>query len=77
MVTTGFGDIAAITVPESVIAAFFFFCGYIGVVILIALMNYMVSVSSSSRDSYLRKMDEINEYMSYRKLPTNLQVFKT
>lgn len=75
MVTTGFGDIVAITIEESVVATWCFFVGYIGVAILIALMNHMVSVSSSSKDTFLRKMDELNEYMAYRKLPMNLQVF--
>lgn len=73
LVTTGFGDLSAQSFPEILTSPFLFFAGYVCVCILIGILTNMVLRNSQAESDYLKRVDEITEYMNYRHLPNELR----
>lgn len=73
LVTSGFGDISAQSMPEILISPLCFYIGYSGVCFLLAVFTNMIKESNKLESEFLRKMDDLKEYMNYRHLPREIQ----
>jgi CRP-like cAMP-binding protein len=73
MITTGFGDIVPLTVPETVWCVFSMSIGVIISTCAIANLQLVVTNVDAAFTEFQHKMDTITRYMRYRRLPKDLQ----
>ena len=73
MITTGFGDIVPLQISETVWCIISMFVGVIITALTIANIQILVTSVDAPRLNFQRKMEMINKYMRYRKLPKALQ----
>ncbi len=73
MITTGLGDIVPITIPETIFVIFTQFTGMVITCAVIGNITTLMVNNDSQEALYQRKMDFLNNYMNYRKLPNDLR----
>jgi len=73
MITTGFGDIVPISIPETLWCIFSMSLGVIITTCAIANLQLLVTNMDAAFTDFQRKTETIKKYMRYRRLPSNLQ----
>lgn len=73
MVTTGFGDIVPLTVSETLWCIFSMCIGVIVTTCAIANLQLVVINADAAFTEFQQKLETINRYMRYRRLPDDLQ----
>ena len=72
MITTGFGDIVPLSIPETCWCIFTMYVGVIITTLAIANLQLLVTNMDAAFTNHQRKMELLGRYMRYRKLPQAL-----
>jgi len=73
MITTGFGDIVPLTVPETIWCIVSMYIGALITTCAIANLQLLVTNLDAARTNFQLKMDSLKMFMVYRRLPSSLQ----
>ena len=73
-ITTGFGDIVANTIPESIYTIFTMYIGAFMTCMVIGNLTTLVASLDSALAEFQQRLDQLTKYMEYRKLPNDLRL---
>lgn len=72
-ITTGFGDIVPLTIPETIWCIFSMYVGVVITTCTIANLQLLVTNMDAALTGFQYKLERLQRYMHYRKLPHHLQ----
>eukprot|EP01029_Cantina_marsupialis_P017915 TRINITY_DN404_c0_g1_i4.p1 TRINITY_DN404_c0_g1~~TRINITY_DN404_c0_g1_i4.p1 ORF type:complete len:2361 (+),score=342.30 TRINITY_DN404_c0_g1_i4:1283-8365(+) len=73
MVTVGFGDIVSNTLAESLMSIVVIYIGMLMTGYIIGVLTNLVTNLDAAEDAHIKKMDALNRYMNYRRLPDEVR----